>query len=136
MTKHKWKLLGTAAFILILLLLALRQPSHTSIESNADLALKANYARIRDGMTYAQVVAVLGPPGDQAPEAGEFESGWQVMSDDPYCVWYTDTVGVVVHFDRGFRVVDKNIDGVQRADPAWTQRFLKQLREWCQRWLS
>ncbi len=136
MRKHKWKLLGALAYLSIFLLVWTQSgPSPRSNQSAADRALRENYERIQNGMTYAQVVALLGLPGDHAPEAGEILKGWQTMGDCPDYEWYTDTASVIVLFDSSYRVVDKGIGGVRRGDkPGLAQKFLKQVKAWWRRW--
>ncbi len=132
MRKHNWKLLGALAYLSIFLLVWTQSgPSPRSAYADADSALRENYERIQNGMTYAQVVALLGPPGDHAPEAGEILDGWQTMADCPDYEWYTDTVQVIVIFDWSDRVVQKDIAGVCRGDkPGLVQKLLKQVNGW------
>jgi len=131
--KHNWKALGAAAFILLVLLLALRYSSHASAESNADRSLRENYERIEDGMAYAKVIEFLGQPGDHPTESGEILVPFTVMHMGPYCEWYTDTVGVVVYFDSSYRVVNKYIGDVHREEPSWAQILSRRIKRWWRR---
>ena len=102
-----------------------------------DRALRQKYKQIEVGMTRADVVALLGPPGDQAVELPP--RTWFSLGIGPantYCVeWWTDQVEVIVSFDRpSDTVMAKDIGPCIRASllEMTTDRAKRQWHRWFQ----
>jgi hypothetical protein len=100
MRKHKWKLLGAVALVLIVVVVF-------AARSRPDRVTRENYRRIQRGMSRAEVEAILGPPGDyrtgpsqNMPKYGYYRTGPLVeISDASEFPWgdFPDTEeGIVI----------------------------------------
>jgi hypothetical protein len=73
-----------------------------------------NFARVRPGMTLAEVEAIVGPPGEftSQPDDLRGQRWWERDGHHPtpesgtFVEWKTDVSRAVVFFDAGGRVVD------------------------------
>jgi hypothetical protein len=110
-------------------------------ETARDRVLRQKYERIEVGMTQADVVALLGPPGDQAPERPPRTGiGLGIGPDHSYCIeWWTDNVEVLVSFaDNGparlpsDRFLRKDIGPCTRESRL--QRIAESLKRQWRRW--
>src|SRR5690349_20867928 len=108
MGKHKWKLLGLLALLAVIAATAVAlwpQPDRITFE---------NCDRITEGMSRAEVYAILGSPGDYrtGPVVYVGEGGKPRVMDQfgmpfeaaDYAAWLSDEAYVVVHLGDGGRV--------------------------------
>jgi hypothetical protein len=73
-----------------------------------------NFARVRPGMTLAEVEAIVGPPGEFTSQPDDLRGNrwWEWDGHHPtpesgtFVEWKTDVSRAVVFFDAGGRVVD------------------------------
>jgi hypothetical protein len=104
-----------------------------------------NYNRVQRGMTFQEVKAILGRPGDYTTgPTTNSTGGWKAMyvSDTaPAEIWMNDGLFVVVSFDASGRAVDSRFANTYRIESnsesgsvlGWVLPRLK--REW-RRWFS
>jgi hypothetical protein len=76
-----------------------------------------NFDRIREGMSLAEVEAILGPPGDYRTGPTAYEEVGPTEEYDPTRMeWWTDTLLIDIDFDETGPL---ERGGTQRAAKAW-----------------
>jgi hypothetical protein len=139
---RRWKLLATLTAIVLLGIVVVLMSWPRS-----DRITRENCQRIRSGMSRAEVLAILGPPGDYS--TGPLVYAYQGRSipfripTDPNVIpesivtqWADDSGGILVHFDAGDRVLSADFFPLTREEQGRFENFLWRLRRKCQRWFS
>jgi hypothetical protein len=111
---------------------------NTDPEPGANIT-RANFRRIKPGMTLAEVSAILGPPGDHTTMETESDKSDPTQWDDNFVaddvqiartlIWSTDSASVAVGFDQS----DKVSAGIYFAERPSTESIFIQLRKRFQR---
>jgi hypothetical protein len=119
---------------------------------------RQNFDRIREGMTRADVEAILGPPGDHRtrlgetnllgqnwlPDSDEYDPGvatWRAARGNAIeghisgAVWIGDTLDVRVFVDDTGRVFDASADERRTTKHALDSLFWRVRHQW-RRWLT
>jgi hypothetical protein len=124
-----------------------------------DRITRASYERIREGMSRADVEAVLGPPGDYrtGPTTPEYslsggQEGWNTGNGPALitfgdaaewrepegmltCKWHGDRRVIRVTFDPDGRAVDAMLsEGVKRLDQAPLENIVWRAKRQWQKW--
>jgi hypothetical protein len=107
MRQWKWILVIAPTGVLVAFIASVFWPQ-------SDRITRANFQRLREGMTAAEVVAILGSSGDYRTEPVIYDILQQsayfqplIDADDftiRHCYWCNDTSEIIVSFNRSFNV--------------------------------
>jgi hypothetical protein len=136
--RHKWKLLALAGLVLLAGVTALvlwPPPSSRVTRENSD--------RIKQGMTQAEVEAILGPPGDYTtgPMLVDLGGGYEPVNDaypgldrnlgSGMSVWRSDAGCVVVAYSVSGEVLfSQSVEGKRRAQGPLDNLLWRAKRQW------
>jgi hypothetical protein len=101
---------------------------------------RENLHRIREGMSRAEVEAILGPPGDFSTGPAEYGRHLVIEGDQSdFCVdrdwcWATDEGGTFVEFDVHGRVRSCSFISGQRAKQTFAENLLWRAKRQWHRW--
>jgi hypothetical protein len=104
-----------------------------------------NFRRIREGMTLAEAIAILGPPGDYrtletaSPPILSDADAYAHLGDRTYesvdlQYWENDTADVLVGLDKSGRIVSGSVYPCQTVDHGTLGNLLWRAKRQCHRW--
>ncbi len=102
-------LLGAIAIIPIFILLGCLRPFELKDSETITNENKILYGNLRAGMTYEEVLAIIGPPGDYAKNGTCYDvTGYHILGAiDQY--WSDDYQNIVLNFDLDDRLTEKQL---------------------------
>ncbi len=102
-------LLGAIAIIPIFILLGCLRPFELKDSETVTNENKILYGNLRAGMTYEEVLVIMGPPGNTAKEGTCYDICGSHMRGAIDRYWGDDYQNIVLYFDDDGRLYDKEL---------------------------